>query len=483
MAFTDRLHNRGSISTGYEIENSLKFEPDNSESLTKAAATGGDRKKATLSLWCKRTELTGSQASILFLTGVNGNKYTTLAWGTNDEINFHYYNAGSYPYSFLTDREFRDTSAWYHIVVAIDTAQGTAANRVKFYVNGVQETSFSTEVYPDQNIDTPFNNDSATYPMEIGNDSIFDMGGDPLAGYLADYYLIDGSQLAPTEFGEFDEDSGIWIPKAYTGSFGSNGFYLDFADAADLGDDESGNGNDFTEQNISAADQATDTPTNNFCTLNILQNYDSIVFTEGATSASTASGGNVKDHAEANMGFSSGKWYMEFYVTNSSASDDAMFGFGRPGLHSGINQNSPGNDTYSFGAHNVSRWYYNNQTWTNTGASGWDKGQVIQIAIDADNGKAWQGVNGTYSSGNPSTNTGGFDWGSLVTDVAVGDLLIPVTRTMYTGPGLTAYNYGGYTALAMNSVVSDENGYGSFEYAPPTGFYALCTKNLAKYGG
>ena len=87
-----------------------------------------------------------------------------------------------------------------------------------------------------------------------------------LAGYLADYHLIDGSQLAPTEFGEFDDDSGIWIPKAYTGTYGTNGFYLDFADASDLGDDESGNGNDFTEVNIAAADQATDTPTNNFAT-------------------------------------------------------------------------------------------------------------------------------------------------------------------------------------------------------------------------
>ena len=111
METLQRTANRGSLATGYDIDNSLKFEPDNTESLTKSAATGGDRKKATLSLWCKRTELTGSQASILFLTGVNGNKYTTLAWGTGDEINFHYYNTGSYPYNFLTDREFRDTSA------------------------------------------------------------------------------------------------------------------------------------------------------------------------------------------------------------------------------------------------------------------------------------------------------------------------------------------------------------------------------------
>ena len=183
------------------------------------------------------------------------------------------------------------------------------------------------------------------------------------------------------------------------------------------------------------------------------------------------------------MGFSSGKWYFEALVANVSANDDAMFGFGRPGLHSGANENSPGNDTYSIGAHEIGRWYYNNQSITTVGMSGWNKGDIIQIAMDCDNGKAWQGLNGTYSSGNPSTNTGGFDWDANVTDMAIGDLLIPVTRTMYTGSGTTYYNFGGYTALAITSPASDSNGYGTFEYAPPTGFYALCTKNLAEYGG
>ena len=475
MEVLQRTANRGSISTGYDIDNSCKFEPDNSESLTKAAATGGDRKKATLSLWCKRTELTGSQASILFLTGVNGNKYTTLAWGTNDEINFHYYNSGSYPYNFLTDREFRDTAAWYHIVVAIDTAQGTAANRVKFYVNGVQETSFSTEVYPDQNIDTPFNNDSATYPMEIGNDSIFDMGGDALAGYLADYYLIDGSQLAPTEFGEFDEDSGIWIPKAYTGSYGDNGFFLDFADSGDLGDDESGNGNDFTEVNIAAADQATDTPTNNFCTLNPIftnsgsANYQTI--NEGATKFVNA--GNAYRLAVASMGFTSGKWYWEVKATSVSAL-----------MYMGITYPSVWDTDYTLGGtifldDNNDPVRYNASGRSAFG-SAFGNGDIIAFALDMDASTPTMTVYKNNSS-----------LGNLMSGLSIGGTgtaYLPPKEDGYFpkvggyGAGTFECNFGGYTSGTPSSGASDANGYGTFEHAPPTGYYALCTKNLAEFG-
>jgi hypothetical protein len=156
---------------------------------------------------------------------------------------------------------FRDTSAWYHIVMAVDTTQATAANRIKLYVNGIQETSFAVETYPNQNHSTGVN---FTEPHRIGtlltNSWYF-------SGYIAEVNHIDGSQLAPTAFGEFDEDSGIWKPKAYAGSYGTNGFYLDFKDSANLGNDASG-GLDFTQTNITSADQATDTPTNNFCTFN-----------------------------------------------------------------------------------------------------------------------------------------------------------------------------------------------------------------------
>jgi hypothetical protein len=474
------LSGTNSVSGGYDIDNSLKFEPDNTESLTKSAATGGDRKKATLSFWCKRTELTNSQQVILFLTGVNGNKYTSLGWGTGDEINFHYYNAGTYPYNFLTDRVFRDTSAWYHIVVAVDTTQSTASDRVKFYVNGVQETSFSTEVYPTQNIDTPFNNDSATYPMEIGNDSVFSMGGEALAGYLADYYLIDGQQLAPTEFGEVDEDSGIWKPKAYEGTYGTNGFYLDFESSGSLGADSSGNSNNFTPINITSADQATDTPTNNFATGNPLGPFrvGAWNFTEGATYAQYA-GGNDWGSFTNTIAVGSGKWYVEIQAGGSdlfigAGSEDFNFvgagsGTGFPEIYYGYT------GTNSVGYHANNGDVYNNGTQVVIGTT-YTTNDIISVALDMDNGKIYFAKNGTYiNSQNPATGAN--------------SIALPDTSARYFIGG-SSYgtgknhrcNYGGYTSFTISSSASDANGYGTFEYAPPSGYYALCTKNLAEYG-
>jgi hypothetical protein len=465
METLQRTANRGSISTGYDIDNSLKFEADNTESLTKAAATGGDRTKATLSLWCKRTELTNSEQVILFLTGVNGNKYTSLGWGTGDEINFHYYNSGTYPYNFLTDRVFRDMSAWYHIVVAVDTTQSTGSDRVKFYVNGVQETSFSTEDYPDQNIDTPFNNDSATYPMEIGNDTVFSMGGEALSGYLADYYLIDGQQLAPTEFGEFDEDSGIWIPKAYTGTFGSNGFYLDFADASDLGDDESGNGNDFTEVNITSADQATDTPTNNFATLNPLWVWTyGMGISDGATKVAnivTAWGG-----AKSSIGVTNGKWYWEH---SSFSGSDTFFGI----------QNSSGTTTqayeqaYTVGLFmnaNSDIYFYDPSGRTESFSFTFAVSDVWGIALDLDGNTISFYRNGSIVNS------------AVALDGIVGNGELFPFVSHYGGGLNSRINLGGYTGSTISSAETDENGYGTFEYAPPSGYYALCTKNLAEFG-
>ena len=463
------------VAGGYDIDNSLKFEADNTEYLERDPSSTGNRKIFTTSMWVKRTEL--GQASTIF--GV----YPTSGAGNTTVVQFGFTSDDKFQCGFQTfyvvqtNRVFRDTSAWMHIVVRIDTTQSTATDRFKVWINGVEETSFSIDGRASigLNQDTGIN---FTEPHRIGtlisNSWYF-------SGYMADINHIDGSAKSPTDFGETDEDSGIWKPKAYTGSYGTNGFYLDFESSGSLGADSSGNSNNFTLNNIAAADQATDTPTNNFCTLNVIANIENnaVVFTEGATVGSVSGGGNVSDHAMATMGFSSGKWYYEAYVTTGSTNDDAMFGFANTnGWYQGL-----GNYTFSAGAHNVGRWYYNSNTFTTTGATAWDKGDIVQIAIDCDNGKCWSGVNGTYSSGDPSTNTGGFDWDANVTDMSIGDLVIPVTRVLYTAPGTTYYNFGGYTLIPISSAASDANGYGTFEYAPPTGFYAICGKNLAEYGG
>ena len=462
-----------SASGGYEIDNSVKLEADNTEYFSRTPSSDGNRQNFTFSTWVKRTEL--GQNSRLLHVHQDGQNFFTLGFDTSDRLVL-YDIISSVDYGGHYSQRFRDTSAWYHIVFRSETTSN--ANQWRIYVNGVEITAKDTDY------GTPprwyQSNVNRALDHRIGYNTD---GSNGSSQYMAETHLVDGAPLLPTSFGEFDEDSGIWKPIEVSGlTYGTNGFYLDYTDSSDLGNDANGS-NNFAENNITSADQATDTPTNNFCTLNVIANLNALVYTEGGTVASTGTGGNVKYHAEATMGFSSGKWYFEALVANVSTNDDAMFGFARPGLHKGTGDHGPGNDTVSIGAHNIGRWYYNNQSITTVGMSGWNKGDIIQIAMDCDNGKAWQGLNGTYSSGNPSTNTGGFDWDSNVTDMAIGDLLIPVTRAMYTGPGTTYYNFGGYTALAITSEASDGNGYGTFEYAPPTGFYALCTKNLAKYGG
>ena len=208
---------------------------------------------------------------------------------------------------------FRDSNAWYHPVVAIDTTQSTASNRVKIYWNGVQHTSFTTANYPSQNDDLTLGNFSST-TMQLG---WFTEGGYGFNGYFAEVHYVDGTQVAQTEFGEFDEDSGIWKPKQYTGGHGSEGFHLKFEDSSNLGLDSSGNSNNFNLNNsAAAADQATDSPTNNFCTFNILVQTDNKpTISEGAMKV--VGGGGNWNNAYGSMGVQRGKWYYEYKVDNT----------------------------------------------------------------------------------------------------------------------------------------------------------------------
>ena len=226
-----RAANRGSVSTGYEIDNSVKVEADNDERFTRTPSSAGNRKTWTFSAWVKRTELGANQ---ILISAAD----TYLYFGSDDKI-YCNFRPATENFFLATNRVFRDTAAWYHIVVQCDTTQATNTNRAKLYVNGVQETSLQNSTYSNmsQNLDTSMNN---TIEHMIGRYSSSD--DYRMSGYISEFHLVDGTALTPTSFGEYDEDSGIWKPKAYAGSYGTNGFYLDFADAADLGDDESGNG-------------------------------------------------------------------------------------------------------------------------------------------------------------------------------------------------------------------------------------------------
>ena len=318
MAFLERNANRGSISTGYDIDNSLKFESDNSERFLAADPfqSYDSTRILTRSLWVKRTELTNHEQFIADFS-VNTNVTITLQFTATDQLKYFVENSGT-KINLKTNRLFRDIAAWYHIFLAVDTTQGTAANRVKIYVNGVQETSFATEVYPTQNLDLPFQ--TRTYMFG------YDGGNNGFCGYATEFHALDGIAAAPTDFGKYDTDSGIWIPIEYKGNYGTEGYYLNFSDATYLGKDHGPNamGNTFADPSaISAVDQATDTPTNNFATwqCNIKARTDSkdTSFKDGGTTAVSDGNGTGWRGSISTMTMASGKWYMEYKLLASNS--------------------------------------------------------------------------------------------------------------------------------------------------------------------
>jgi len=214
-----------SVSGGYEIDNSLRFNDGDASRLAFTPDGAGDRDTFTISLWFKRGVL-GSEQRLFSAgpsLGTSNNNISSVRLQNNDQLIIFGEISQSVSFTLQTNRVFRDSSAWYHIVVAFDTENGTAANRIKLYVNGVQESSFSTANYMSQNVDTFFN------AANVHNISY--TGGNYFDGYIAEFNSIDGQQLAPSDFGETD-DNGVWIPKEYTGSYGTNGFYLDFSNDA-----------------------------------------------------------------------------------------------------------------------------------------------------------------------------------------------------------------------------------------------------------
>ena len=480
MAFTDRLHNRGSISTGYEIDNSLKFEADNSEYMDRVITTQGNQKTFTISAWVKRTEVNSSVDGFghtFFFGGAYGNEAVILRFNTGTTSNVDALQIGigigTTQNRSYTQRKFRDTSAWYHIVLAVDTTQATATDRFKLYVNGVLETEYASRNNPAQNLDTGNNKaQSATYANNIGAYKSAGTVYGKFCGYIAEVYNIDGSALAPTEFGEFDEDSGIWKPKAYTGSFPNNSFYLDFQDSSDLGAQAKGDDRTFTTYNITSADQATDTPTNNFCTLNPLYNYAyGNTITEGATKIYGAA--NNWGGGKAAFGLTSGKWYWEI---KQLANGNTFMGIqtdGEDNISSG-NAHSQ-NTTVCFYTDGTIQYSNGSETSTSA-ANSIAANSIVGFALDLDS--ATQTIK-VYNNNSLVTAFGSSGTANLSTYNIADKTVFPFVALYDRTVNM---NFGGYTVSSISSPQSDANGYGNFEYSPPSGYYALCTKNLEEYG-
>jgi hypothetical protein len=440
--------------SGYTVKNSLRFNGSSSDYLNRNSNNNTEPTKVTWSFWTKRTTLTDTRRiSMAMTSGFAKYHYIRFEDGILNIFN----SAGT---GYTLTQQFRDVGAWYHIVVSIDTTLATSADRVKVYVNGSQVTAFTSSTAPTQNAGI-FIGETSNAPFVIG--ALYGVGygissGSPTefySGYMSEFYLIDGQALTPSSFGETDTDTGIWKPKAYSGTYGTNGFYLQFKNSASLGTDSSGNGNTFTVNNLTSIDQTTDTPTNNFATFNPLDKNTSI----------TTSEGNLKitgtNDCKTTIGVSKGKWYCETKVTAVGAT-----------VLTGITFSSVDGSNHS--AVDAKRIIYQETGYiyreatgngsVNTGTT-YTTSDIIGLALDCDNGTMKFYKNGTLI--HTETNS-----------VISGNEQMFYT---YLGSSATVEMNFGNPSYSANSY-TDGAGYGNFSYSVPSGYYALCTKNLANFG-
>ena len=437
--------------------------------LTRTLAAS-DLDKWTFATWVKKSAVTGYQQII---SAVNGSAYTLLKFETGGQLSFENYDSGgSNAGQLKTDRLFRDPGAWYHIVAVWDSDNGSAGDRMKIYVNGVEETSFAADVNPDSDEDSTINSAVVHY---IGAKD----GSDYLDGVLAHTHFCDGQAYAASDFGETDATSGIWVAKSGPSvTYGTNGFFLKYASGA-LGTDSSGESNDFVVSGTMT--NTKDTPDNNFATFNPLDNYYAgSTFSQGNNTVVTGSSPRYAPN-EATMGLVSGKWYWETKCT-VGATDSWIQGI-CSSFATG-ESNYLGENTSDYG------YFANGQYYTGgSGASYGDAYTVNDIIgnyLDLDNNKMYWAKNGTVQNSGTgiSITAPASTWKSAYFP-AFGDWSSAQTFTYHLN-----FGNGYFGTTAVTSGVADAGGEGTFEYDPSSGtfdgsskdFRALCTNNLATYG-
>tara|TARA_R110002012_G_scaffold173989_1_gene338789 strand:- start:1077 stop:2318 length:1242 start_codon:yes stop_codon:yes gene_type:complete len=367
-----------------------------------------------------------------------------------------------------TNRVFRDPSSWYHIVVRIDTTQSTAADRIRIYVNGTQETSFSTAAYPSQNHDYHCLGDSGAKHFvgcAVGTNISSPSPYDYMNGYITDFVQTSGYSYGPTSFGETDSTTGEWKPKVdLSVSYGDNGFRLKFENAAALGTDTSGQGHNLTVNNAGTNAKTVDTASNNFCTFNPLDKANNVTLSKGNLIAAIAGAGQTRSVAST-MAMSKGKWYWEVYYTA-----DLVSGFvGLVSADIGWNVNStnyPSSGVNDNVGYNDGGTKYINGSGSSYGAS-WASGDTISVAVDLDNNTTIFYKNGASQGSISKTFTGSY---------------YPVVQHQSSNGTSNFHLNTGNPAYTISSGNADANGHGNFEYAVPSGYYALCTKNINSYG-
>jgi hypothetical protein len=458
----------------YTVDNSCRFNDDDGAYMHKTPSSSGNQRTFTFSTWWKQGDLASS--SVIFASGeADGDPNFAIYYNSSQQLNVMYYE-GSALLQLITTAVYRDPGGWYHICVAIDTTQGTASNRAKIYINGSQVTSFGTETYCNQNVDISIN--TSSYRMSIGTGVD---NGDDADGYMAETVFIDGTAYAASDFGEFDEDTPtVFKPKNVSGlTFGTNGFYLDFEDSANLGNDKNG-GTDLTEVNLAATDQSSDSPTNNFCVMNSIASQagsnasnDVITFAEGNLDLSAIS----SESAVGTIGVAAGKWYWEVKVITTQ--DGIIIGGANQHFHldAELGYESPSSATGAkifgyYGSNGNSFIAVGDGTSQSYGSAINSNNNIIGVALDVDS------ADQTCTFYLNGTTQGSLD----ITNLGTGEYYFPACGNWSASNCAFSFNFGNPT-FSISSGNSDGNGYGNFEYAVPSGYYALCTQNLAKYGG
>ena len=447
------------------IANSCVFNRTDNPRLARTPSSAGNRKTWTFSVWIKRAALGSARNLILTTSPSGGTAGEFLYFHTDNTIKFT--DATSSYYNLVTNRKFEDVNKYYHLLIAADTTQATAANRIKMYIDGEQITSFSTETYPSQDFQFEVNNTSN--PMNLGGD-YGSSGSENASYYFAEVNIVDGTALTPSTFGVTDTTTGRFKPKTLTGiTYGTNGFRLKFQDSSALGDDTSGNGNDLTATNLASTDQTLDSPTNNHACWDPNRN-GGFTLSEGNRGFTIGSGWKSLGMS---MQLNTGKWYWEFKcITLSSNSGGFIFGFAKPAAYGSVVSSYVGGVSNTVGIQlggssgGGANFRYVNGSYssTNMSSNGYSAGAFVQIAYDADAGKIWIGVNNTWvddasgNTGNPAT-----DSNPLFTDFQAGpDLWANFFVSMATSVGSGFMNWG-QTA---------------FNYTPPSGFVAVKQDNF-----
>ena len=452
--------------TGYEIENSLRFNDDDSPNVSNNPNAGsgsdGSRTQFSISMWVKRSRVSGTQQFLTSAVATN-TFYGTIKFNGDNKIQVNLINSGSDQDEIVTDAVYRDVSAWYHLFFVFDKTQAALSNGIKLYVNGVLQT-WGTTTYA-QNEGYHFFRPGKTHYIGNynGQEGYFD-------GHMAEVHFVDGQLKAHTDFGETD-DNGVWIPKEYDGTHGTYGFYLEFKqtgtseNSSGIGADTSGNDEHFAVANLAATDVTVDTPTNNFATLNPLAPINGgapstlPTFSEGSTQITVGDG--TTRFATGTFATSM-PYYFEVKVSAISGSDSDQ----RIGIIDGdaISTSTTYNSVYQGGGVITATGESNA-----TGKDTLTANDIIGVAVDLAT----------------NNNIKFYENGDLQATMSVGASYQGLTSTPFARlvNATTTFQFNfGNPSFAISSGNADANGYGNFEYAVPSGYYSLCTKNLATYG-